>query len=91
MAIDKFASSISLMPVYLDTKKATGTCKIVVCGFRTRDFLRPSWLELFRRQRPISERPNIAGAGGFIMKPANTAAHLKQMESMPPRRFVVRT
>jgi len=28
---------------------------------------------------------------GFIMKPANTAAHVKQMESMPPRRFVVRT
>jgi hypothetical protein len=28
---------------------------------------------------------------GFIMKPANTPAHVKQMESMPPRRFVVRT
>jgi hypothetical protein len=28
---------------------------------------------------------------GFVMNPANTPAHVKQMMAMPPRRFIVRT
>jgi hypothetical protein len=33
----------------------------------------------------------LLSQAGFVMKPANSPAHVKQMMAMPPRRFIART